>query len=107
MADRLLVSTEVMQATVTKYNQAHQRMQEAFTAMDKAWDQLCQVWDGTIRTAFMGQWVVIKGNILKSNQAMEKSIRGLTGSINSFQQNEDERTSKAGSLNEGSVPPMF
>jgi uncharacterized protein YukE len=82
-------------------------MQDAFTAMDKAWDQLCQVWDGTIRTAFMAQWVTIKGNIMKSNQAMEKSIRGMTGSIEKFQQNEDERAQKAGSLSEGSVPPMF
>lgn len=107
MADRLLVSTEVMQATVTKYNQAHQRMQEALKAMDNAWDQLNQVWDGTIKAAFMAQWVVIRGNIAKSNLAMEKSIRGLTGSIEKFQANEDERTQKAGSLNEGTVPPMF
>lgn len=107
MADRLLVSTEVMQATVNKYNEAHQTMETAFNEMDKAWNNLCQVWDGTIKATFMSEWVVIKGNIMKSNQAMEKSIRGLTGSIQKFDQNETELTGKAQALNTGTVPPMF
>ena len=107
MADRLLVSTEAMQATVQKYNQAHQTMEQAFTEMDKAWNNLCQVWDGTIRNTFMAEWVAIKGNIMKSNQAMEKSIRGLTGSVQKFDQNESDLQSKASSLNTGTVPPMF
>ena len=107
MADRLLVSTEVMQATVQKYNKAHQTMEQAFTEMDKAWNNLCQVWDGTIKATFMGEWVIIKGNIMMSNQAMEKSIRGLTGSVQKFDQNESDLTSKANNLNTGTVPPMF
>lgn len=107
MADRLLVSTEQMEATVTKYNDARDRMDQAFTAMDNAWNQLCQVWDGTIKATFMSQWVVIMGNIRKSDQAMQKSINGLIKSNNLFSQNEGELQSRANSLESGTVPPMF
>lgn len=107
MADRLLVSTEVMQATINKYNQASQTMNTAFQEMDKAWDNLCQVWDGTIKATFMAEWIVIKGNIMKSNMAIQKSIRGLTGSVQKFEENESSLTSRANSLDTGTVPPMF
>ena len=107
MADRLLVSTEQMEATVTKYNDARDRMDQAFTAMDNAWNKLCEVWDGTIKASFMAEWVVIMGNIRKSDQAMEKSINGLIKSNNLFSQNESDLTSRANNLDSGTVPPMF
>lgn len=107
MADRLLVSTEQMEATVNKYNDARSTMEQAFTAMDNAWDALCQVWDGTIKATFMSQWILIMGNIRKSDQAMAKSINGLVKSHNLFQENEDNLTSRATSLDPGTVPPMF
>lgn len=107
MADRILVSTEQMEATVTKYNDARGAMEQAFSAMDKAWDHLCSVWDGTIRTTFMSEWVVIMGNIRKSDRAMEKSINGLIKSNNLFTSNESDLTSRANNLDSGTVPPMF
>jgi uncharacterized protein YukE len=107
MADRLLVSTEQMEATVTKYNDARERMEQAFSAMDKAWNNLCQVWDGTIKTTFMSEWIAIMGNIRKSDRAMERSINGLIKSNNLFTQNESELQSRANNLETGTVPPMF
>ena len=107
MADRILVSTQEMEATVTRYNEARGDMEQAFSAMDKAWDHLCSVWDGTIRTAFMSEWVVIMGNIRKSDRAMEKSIEGLIKANNLFTTNEDNLISRANSLDSGTVPPMF
>ena len=107
MADRLLVSTEQMEATVTKYNDARQRMEQAFTSMDNAWNKLCEVWDGTIRASFMAEWVVLMGNIRKSDRAMEKSIKGLVSSHKLFQGIDDENQSRANNLETGTVPPMF
>lgn len=107
MADRLLVSTEQMEATVTKYNDARSTMEEAFSAMDKAWDTLCQVWDGTIKATFMSEWVVIMGNIRKSDQAMQKSINGLVKAHNLFAQNETDVQNRANSLDTGSAPSIF
>ena len=107
MADRLLVSTEQMEATVTKYNDARETMEQAFTSMDNAWNKLCQVWDGTITATFMAEWVVIMGNIRKSDRAMEKSINGMIKTHNLFSQNETELTGRANNLDEGTVPPMF
>ena len=107
MADRLLVSTEQMEATVTKYNDARGKMEQAFGEMDKAWNNLCQVWDGTIKTTFMAEWITIMGNIRKSDRAMEKSINGLIKSNNLFSENEDQLVSQANNLSSGTVPPMF
>ena len=107
MADRLLVSTEQMEATVTKYNDARETMEQAFTSMDNAWNKLCQVWDGTIKATFMAQWVVIMGNIRKSDQAMAKSINGLIKSQNLFSQNEGDIQNRATSLDTGTAPTVF
>ncbi len=107
MADRLLVSTEQMEQTVNKYNDARGKMEQAFNEMDKAWNNLCQVWDGTIKMTFMAEWVAIMGNIRKSDRAMERSINGLIKSNNLFSQNESELTSRANNLSSGTVPPMF
>lgn len=107
MADRLLVSTEQMELTVNKYNEARETMEQAFSSMDKAWDKLCQVWDGTIKATFMAQWVVIMGNIRKSDQAMAKSINGLIKSQNLFSQNEGDLQSRATSLDTGTAPTVF
>ena len=107
MADRILVSTEQMEATVSRYNDARSNMNQAFSAMDKAWDHLSNVWDGTVKAAFMAEWITIMGNIRKSDQAMERSINGLIKSNNLFTTNESELTSTANSLETGSVPPMF
>lgn len=107
MAETMLVSSQEMEATITKYNQAHTDMDQAFQAMDKAWDHLCNVWDGTVRTAFMAEWVTIMGNIRKSDLAMQKAINGLVTANNLFIQNEETLSSKAESLDAGTVPPMF
>ena len=105
--DRLLVSTEEMSATVSRYNSARDTMDNAYTALDSAWDQLCAVWDGTIRTALMAEWVVIAGNVRKSDLAMAKSIRGLTNTHNLVVETESDLQGKANALEVGSVPPVF
>lgn len=107
MADRILVSTEQITATVGKYEQELAHMEQALQAMDRAWDTLCNVWDGTIKATFMSEWVVIMGNIKKSTQAMNKSINGLKKANDIITPGEDDIKGNANSLSEGPVPPMF
>jgi len=107
MADRILVTTEEMEATVSRYNDARDTMDNAFSAMDAAWDHLQSIWDGEVKAAFMAEWIVLMGNIRKSDNAMAKSIQGLIKTNNLFQNNEGEVTSRANNLNVGTVPPMF
>ena len=55
----------------------------------------------------MAEWVVLMGNIRKSDRAMEKSINGLIKSNNLFSQNESDLQGRANNLETGTVPPMF
>ena len=105
--DRLLVSTEAMTATINRYKQARERMDAAAKRMDAAWDRLNSVWDGAAKIAFMGEWVVLMGNVRKSEQAIEKSIRGLTRTVELFTSNESDLTGRAQNLDPGTIPPLF
>ena len=107
MADRILVSTEEMQATVGRYEQARETMKQATANLDKAWDTLNQVWDGTIKASLMAEWAVMKGNVAKSDNAMNKSIQGLKTTIGLVDNAESEVQSKNNALEVGAVPPMF
>lgn len=106
-SDRLLVSTEAMQHTLTRYKEARQRLAAATKSMDSAWSKLERVWDGGSKAAFSVQWIVLMGNIRKSEKAIERSIRGLTGSVDLFTTTESENQSAANNLSPGEVPPLF
>ena len=75
--------------------------------MDSAWSKLERVWDGGSKAAFGAQWIVLMGNIRKSEKAIERSIRGLTGSVDLFTTTESENQSAANNLSPGEVPPLF
>ena len=106
-SDRLLVSTEAMQHALTRYKEARQRLAAATKSMDSAWSKLERVWDGGSKAAFGAQWIVLMGNIRKSEKAVERSIRGLTGSVELFTTTESENQSAANNLSPGEVPPLF
>lgn len=106
-SDRLLVPIDVMQNTLRKYNEARTRMNAAARSMDQAWDRLSKVWDGGTKAVFVAKWVVLMGNVKKSERAMERSINGLTRTVGLFTQNESDLTSRANSLDPGVVPPLF
>ena len=106
-SDRLLVPIDVMENTLRKYNEARTRMNAAARSMDQAWDRLSKVWDGGTKAVFVAKWVVLMGNVKKSERAMERSINGLTRTVGLFTQNESDLTSRANSLDPGVVPPLF
>ncbi len=105
--DRLLVSTEAMTATINRYKAARDRMDAAAKAMDSAWNRLNSVWDGVAKVAFMAEWVTLMGNIRKSERAIEKSINGLTRTVELFSSNESDLSGRAQNLDPGTIPPLF
>ena len=106
-ADRLLVPFDTMRATIARYKKARESLAEATKRMDSAWEQLNRVWDGSIKATFMGQWVVLMGNIEKSEGAVTRSLDGLERTATLFANTESANTSTAQSLNSGTVPPLF
>lgn len=105
--NRLLVSTEAMMTTINRYKAAREKMDAAIRQMNAAWEQLNRVWDGSIKTAFMGEWILLMGNIRKSDQAMEKSLNGMVKTVTLFSNTESDLTGRAQSLDPGTVPPLF
>ena len=96
-----------MRATIARYKKARESLAEATKRMDSAWEQLNRVWDGSIKATFMGQWVVLMGNIEKSEGAVTRSLDGLERTATLFANTESANTSTAQSLNSGTVPPLF
>ncbi|MBR2681701.1 MAG: WXG100 family type VII secretion target, partial [Atopobiaceae bacterium] len=105
--DRLLVSTEQMRQTLTRYGQAKATLDQATQRMDTAWTRLSGVWEGSSKAAFMAQWVLLQGNIRKSHMAIDRSIRGLERTVGLFEETESANTSRAEGLDPGTVPPLF
>ena len=105
--DRLLVSTEQMRQTLTRYSQAKATLDQATQRMDTAWTRLSGVWEGSSKAAFMAQWVLLQGNIRKSHMAIDRSIRGLERAVGLFEETESANTSRAEGLDPGTVPPLF
>lgn len=101
MADKILVSTQEMEATVNRYNDSRETMDEARDAMDRALRHLNNCWKGPAWAAMMVKWTEINGNIRKSDMAIARSIEGLKATIATYEQTESEVTSKANALEIG------
>ena len=105
--DRLLVPVEEMQVTVGRSNAAREKMDAATRSLEAAWNNLNRVWDGEIKAALLAEWAVLQGNVKKSDNAMKKSIEGLSRTIGLFTEAEETLISAANSLDDGVVPPLF
>jgi WXG100 family type VII secretion target len=106
-ADRILVSTAEMNATIGKYEQAHNEMSQAFTALEQAREHIDRCWDGPAKLAYLARWANTYTNIRRSDNAIESTISSLRNVIQTMDSAEEETASKASSLDVGTTPPMF
>ena len=107
MADRILVSTEEMNATVVRYQQAQETMMDAQKSMHEAMDSLDACWKGPAWVAMMAKWAQIEGNILKSQEALNRSIVGLRNVVSYYETGEDTNKSTAGGLETGAAATVY
>ncbi|MBQ8110574.1 MAG: WXG100 family type VII secretion target [Clostridia bacterium] len=107
MADKILVSTSEMNATITKYNDAQSTMQEAQKSMRAALDNLNGCWKGPAWAAMMYKWTQIEANILKSQAAVNRSIVALRNTISHYDEGEDTNKSTGSSLDVGSQTTVY
>ena len=106
-ADRILVSTNEMNATISKYEQAHNEMAQAFQALEQAREHIDRCWDGPAKLAYLARWANTYTNIRRSDNAIESTIASLRNVIQTMDQAEETTGSKAASLDVGTTPPMF
>lgn len=107
MADRIVVSANEMQQTISKYNDAQNGMQEAQKSMKAALDNLNSCWKGPAWAAMMAKWAQIEANIIKSQLAVNRSIVALQNTIAHYDQGEDTNKSTGSGLDVGSQTTVY
>ena len=105
MADRIIVSTEEMRQTVSKYEAARDVMNQAFNNLNAAHDALDACWEGPAKLAYTARWMSILANLVKANQAIEQALTGLNETIAVQEQTEGDVNSKNSNLDVGTTPP--
>jgi WXG100 family type VII secretion target len=81
MADRIIISTEEMQAAVSAYEAQKQVKMDALSAMKSAVDNMDGSWDGPASEVFMAAFNSLYGKMLKTEEKMEDAIQELNGII--------------------------
>ena len=78
MADRIIISTEEMEAAVSAYEA--QKM-DAIAAMKAAVDNMDGSWDGPASDVFMAAFNALYGKMMKTEERMEDAITELNNLI--------------------------
>lgn len=107
MADRILVSTAEMSATIGKYNDAQSTMMEAQKSMKAALDNLNGCWKGPAWAAMMAKWAQIEANIVKSEMAVNRSIVALQNTIMTYDEGENSNKATSSALDVGSQSNVY
>ena len=81
MADRILVSTPEMEATIQKYESARQELQDAYSKLDAAKQHLDNCYKGPAYVALSAKWVDIYMNVRTADNAIDASVNGLRQTI--------------------------
>lgn len=107
MADKILVSTAEMAATIARYNEAQNTMQDAQRSMKAALDNLNGCWKGPAWAAMMYKWSQIEANITKSQLAVNRSVIALQNTINIYETSENENKGEATKLEVGKSTTVY
>lgn len=107
MADRILVSTAEMTATIGKYNTAQGTMMDAQKSMKAALDNLNGCWKGPAWAAMMAKWAQIEANIVKSQMAVNRSIVALQNVIMTYDQGEEANKNTGSALDVGTQSTVY
>ncbi len=77
MAERILVNTEEIAATVSQYESARESKNASLSSMKSAVDSLDASWNGPASEAFMNVFGTLYNNLNSSDTIMEDAINEL------------------------------
>jgi uncharacterized protein YukE len=89
MADRILISTEEMQAAVSAYEAQKTIKMDAIAAMKNAVDTMDGSWDGPASEVFMAAFGALYTKMMKTEERMEDAIQELNNLINTANEAEE------------------
>lgn len=107
MADKILVSTEEMLATISKYENAKSILEEAYTKLQGAKEHLDRCYAGPDYLALAAKYVDTYANIKTAENAAESAIQGLRKTIDSMETTETAIKGRTGALEAGSAPTTY
>lgn len=105
--DRILVSTEEMEAAIQKYEGAHTTLQEAYGKMDAAREHLDRCYKGPGYVALSLKLADIYANVRTADRAIDETISGLRTTINEMNQGEQTVQSNTNALEVGKNAPVY
>lgn len=105
--DRILVSVSEMEATITKYDNAHSTLQDAFSKLESAKDHLDNCYKGPAYVALCAKWTNIYANVRTAENAIEETVTGLRNTISQMEEAETTIGGGVSALETGSSAPTY
>ena len=105
--DKILVSTPEMEATITKYEQARNTLNEAFTKLSNAKEHLDRCYKGPAYLALCAKWLTIYANVKTAETAVESAVKGLKTVIGTMEEHDSTVISTMSSLDTGASAPTY
>jgi WXG100 family type VII secretion target len=104
MAERITVSTEEMQATLSTYSTQKGAQATAFTSMNTAVNALDSVWQGDASNTFKQQFQKFYNNIRLSEEKMQDAVDELRKTSDAFTEAENANKTTFAGLDTGTSP---
>ena len=105
--DRILVSTEEMEATIQKYENARGTLEEAFSKLESAKNHLDNCYKGPASLALCVKWADIYLNVKTAERAIDESVTGLKATISQMIDVETNVGNSMSSLETGRSAPTY
>lgn len=107
MADRILVSTSEMEATIQKYENARNELQDAYSKLDAAKGHLDNCYKGPAYMALCVKWADIYMNVRTADNAIDASVNGLRQTISMMDETESSNATGYANLETGKSAPTY
>ena len=104
MAEKITVSTEEMQQTLSVYSAQKGMQSAAFNNMKSAVTTLSSTWEGEAYNAFRQQFEMFYKNIQQSEEKMQDAVDELRKTSDLFLETENKAKTDAGGLDVGTSP---
>lgn len=102
MAERILVSTELMLQTMQQYENNKNKQMIAYLQLYRTVHSLDGVWVGAAHDVFIERFEALYNNISQSEERMQDAVNELRSSSDIFQAAEDDIKGEASGLDAGS-----
>lgn len=107
MADRILVSTEEMLATISKYENARSVLDEAFVKLQSAKEHIDRCYGGPDYVILVAKYLDTYANIKTAENAVESAVQGLRKTIDTMETTESSISGRTAALEAGAGSTVF